>query len=306
MKINCLLEGGLGDLVLASRFIAAVKEVYPDANIGAFINNDQNMKFNMFFNEHWGYLYNRFYPDVKRAAQSYKIQSQLGEENYPAAFSNITQEWKNEILDCDKFYNFHLDSLEFTQYSDIPWMKYLNFIPRPRNMPALRKQSKPFIAVNLFARANHFSGLTKEQSENIISGLRDISEVVVVAPSQEAKDTFYEKNKDITIVTSLEDNLRIASEATLGVSIDSGFRCLFYPFGKACFTLCGLCNKPFTIPDSHKLRWYMWPEHILPININASYLCSIVEGAINSPINQLITNVPSGQVDNHVLRRIYA
>ncbi len=51
---------GIGDLVLATRFLAAVREKHPEDRISVYINNERNGRFNRFLLKHWGYLVNDF------------------------------------------------------------------------------------------------------------------------------------------------------------------------------------------------------------------------------------------------------
>lgn len=306
MKINVLVEGGVGDLILATRFIAAVRDKYPDGHISVFVNNENNEKFNSFIDKHWGYLWNEFHPNVERASKDFKIFSQFGAEVYNGAFENITAEWRKKITDADKWYNFHLDSLKFLEYTDIPWMKYMRHVPTPRNLEPVAPLKPKTVVLNLFARAGHFSGIPKETSDAVISGLRDSNEVLIIAPNEEARDTFYDQHKDIVRVADLSETLSLISQSSLGLSLDSGLRCMFYAFGKGCYTLCKLSNRPFEVPRSHVTRWYMWPEHILPVESKPAYLTTLVENALENSACLLYPDLSAAQIDNLLIKRKYA
>lgn len=305
MRINCLIEGGVGDLILATRFIAAVREAYPDSYVSVFVNNDNNEKFNTFLNKHWGHLWQEFFPNVERVSKDFKITSQFGRESYNAALGNIEEGWYRKIMDADKFYNFHLDSLRFTEYSDIPWLKYVRHVPKPLNLVDNGPMRDNLVVANLYARPEHFSAISREQSDAILSNLRENHEVVVLAPNEEARDEFYGAHRDITIVSDLDKSLSIISKSAVGVSIDSGLRCMFYPFGKSCYTLCKLSNEPFEVAISHVARWYMWPENILPINTNPSYIAALVENGLANPACLLYPQYTAHQIDSALLKRKY-
>lgn len=302
MKINILLEGGVGDLILATRFVAAVREQYPESHITVFVNNDKNDKYNSFLDKHWGHLWNSFEPNVERISDKHQIVSQFGPENYNAAINNIKPEWRTKLNDCDKFYNFHLDALKFLEYQDIPWLKYMKCVPRPRNLePALYAD----VVVNLYARPDHFSAITKQQSDSIIDNIKGSHKTLIIAPNEEVKNTFYEKHKEITVCADLTESLSIISKSKIGVSIDSGLRCMFYPFGLGCYTLCALAQKPFEIVQSHVVRWYMWPEHILPIDVKPAYLSTLVDNALENRACLIYPQYPAARINDVLVKRNY-
>ncbi len=306
MKINVLVEGGIGDLILATRFIAATREKYPVAYITVFVNNECNDKFNDCLLRHWGHLFDGFEPNVTRISKNHTIQSQFGAEHYPAAFNNIIPEWRKKMMDCDRFYNFHLDALAFFEYSDIPWFKYIRHIPTPHNIPEVGGLPDKFVALNLYARPGHFSAISQEVSEKIISNLRESLNLVILAPSEEVRDTFYAKHKDLVRVTDLSESLAIASKSELGLALDSGLRCMFYANSKICFTFCGLSQQPGQVSTSHIARWYPWPEHMLPLTANPAFVSSLVENAVENPACQMFPLIPAKDVDQAIIKRQYA
>ena len=306
MKINILVEGGIGDLMLATRFIAATREKYPVAYITVFVNNDHNEKFNEYILKHWGHLFDAYEPEVTRLNKNHTIQSQFGSEHYPAAFNNIAPEWRKKMLDCDRFYNFHLDALTYFDYPDIPWFKYVRHIPTPRDIPKLQGLPGKFVALNLYARPGHFSAITKEASDKIIENLRDSIGVVILAPSEEVRDTFYEKHKDLVRVTDLSESLGIAARSELGLSLDSGLRYMFYANSKICFTFCGLIQQPGQVSASHIARWYPWPEHMLPLTANPAFVSSLVENAVENPACQMFPLIPAKDINQAIIKRQYA
>lgn len=304
MKINILIEGGIGDLILAMRFVQAVREEYLDAYLQIFINNDNNKIFNSFIQKHWGYLWNEV-KTVSRVSSNYIIQSQFGKEVYNAALSNIDPEQLKDLYNCGKFYNFHLDSLKFLEYSDIPWQKYLKCVPPPKNVDSAPLKYHKKVVLNLYARQNHFSYIPKEKANIIISSLRDKYDLLILAPTEDAVDEFYSEHRDITVATDLSESLAIIKTSLLGLSIDSGLRCMFYAFGKACYTMCGLCTTPFQIPISHSIRWYPWKEHLIPVQSSSEFITNLIGNSLKNSACQVYSEYHSDDIDNALIKRKY-
>ena len=302
MKISAVIEGGMGDMILASRLLAAIKEKHPDSELTVFANNERNWKFNEFFCRHWGHLFDDFDGEIDRRGDFF-IESQFGRENYRGAIENITDAGLAKINAADKVYNLHLDSLAFTR-SDLPWAKYARYVPAPR---CVASEALPVgtVLVNLFARTGHFSGVSSDYACSLISALRKIHPVVVIAPSEEAREEFYAPHRDVVRVTSLSETLSLVSAADCGVSIDTGVRCMFYSVGKPCLTLCGLAKKPFEIPASHQLRWYLMPEHILPVDAKPLFVQSLISNIIENPACAAYPQISARDIDNFLLKRKY-
>lgn len=305
-RINVRLEGGVGDLILASRFLLAVREMYPDSFVSVFISNDANKKYNGFFARHWGYLFDGYEDEVEINDREFQITSQFGQEKWTAAFENIKEEWRTKMLDCDRFYNFHLDALDFTSAKDIAWQKFLKCVPRPENVEVKEIIPSNTIILNLYAREGHSSAISKENANAIIGALRGSNNVIVLAPSEDVKESFYSEHKDLVRVTDLEETLGLISQCALGVSLDSGIRCMFYSFGKPCLTLCSLVKAPFQVPTSHVIRWYPWTEHMLPVDMKPLYVALLAENILENPLCGLYPNIEPKNIDNVLIKRKYA
>lgn len=304
MKVHLLAEGGLGDLIASTRFIAAAREKHPNAEITLFINNDNNDAFNRFIATHWSYLVDKIVGDVHRKSKNYTITSQFGTESYNAAFENIVAEDREFILKCDKFYNLHIDGLHYLD-SDLPWLKYVRHFPKPENVAEVKLPPNS-VFINLYARAGHHNAISKEQSDGIIQSISDVNNAVIVAQSEEVRDTFYKGFEDKVVVADLEQSLALASQCELGVSIDSGLRYFLFPFGKACYTLSHLVKQPFSPPPSHIARWYMWPEHMLPLDVKPMYLGALVDNALTNKACLLFPQFHAAQIDQVIVKRKYA
>ena len=125
-------EVSLGDHILAHRFSVAIKEKYLNSELHVFSDTENNFLQKKVLE----YLYPNFYNSITVIPnKKYKkciINSQFGEEEYRGGIHNIPDEIRDKMIsDCDKFYNLHIDSLEFLNYNDIDWDNYFFHIPKP-------------------------------------------------------------------------------------------------------------------------------------------------------------------------------
>jgi ADP-heptose:LPS heptosyltransferase len=304
MKISVIIGGGVGDMILSTRFLLATREKYPQAAISVFCNDKGLTNHSEFIKKHWPFTFDEFH-SIEMVDPNFKIVSQYGEEVYNEAYKNIKPEIRARIEEADKVYCFRPDSLDYLNYRDIPWTKYLRCIPSPINIQEPPALPEDFVVVNLYAREGHFSAIKKERSDSIISELKKTNNVVILSPSDEVKNTFYKGFENDVIVADLDLCLSIISQSRVGVSIDTGIRCLFHAFGKSCYTLCGMCSQFFGPPHSHWLRWYPWTENMLPLNASTQSIYSLVENSKHGIACELFPTVDPKHMDQVLIIRRY-
>jgi len=305
MKISVTTGGGVGDMILSTRFLAATREKYPSSSISLYCNDKRLISHSDFIKKHWHSYFDSF-RRIEMIDENYRISSQFGGEIYNEAYKNIKEEIRLEIESADKYYCFRPDSLEYLDYKDIPWTKFIRCIPYPSDI-ALCNSKLPddFIVLNLYAREGHYSAVSKEYSDSVIDALKYTNNIIILAPSEEVKNTFYSNHIANVIVADLEQCLSIIEKSRLGVSIDTGLRCLFHSFGKSCYTLCRMCSQFFAPPHSHWLRWYPWTENMLPINASPSTILSLVENSKLGIASELFPTVAPQDMDRVLIRRRY-
>ena len=97
MRISVRMEGGLGDHLLANRFVPAILDNHPNAEINLFSDTGGNsLQSDTLLN-----LYD-FYNSrtlIYREQEEYNIYSQFGKENFPAHISNTSSEDKSIMYD---------------------------------------------------------------------------------------------------------------------------------------------------------------------------------------------------------------
>ena len=304
MEISAIIGGGVGDMILSTRFLAATREKYPSANISIFCNDKGLTNHSEFIKKHWPSFFDSF-SRIEMIDPNFKIRSQYGEEVYNEAYKNIIPETRSKIELADKVYCFRPDSLEYLDYRDIPWTKYLRCIPAPVDVSETNFLPDDFVVLNLYAREGHFSAISKEYSDSIIAEISKTNNVVILAPSEDVKLSFYSGFEDKVIVADLDQCLSIISKSRVGVSLDTGIRCMFHAFGKSCYTLCRMCGQFFSPSHSHWLRWYPWTENMLPINASVSSVYNLVENTKLGIACELFPTVDPRNMDQVLIRRRY-
>lgn len=302
MKISALIGGGLGDMILSTRFIAACRDSHPESEISVFAIDKGITRHSDFVVKNWGYLFNKFTP-VSIVNPNYRLVSSCGEETYPEAYLNILESDRQKIENCDKMYNFIPDAMRFSDYFDIPWVKYRSFIPKPSSIAGF--VSGEYILLNLFVRQDSPSSITKEHSNAIISELVKSHKVVIVAPSEDAKINFYSDYRELVEVASLDRCLQLVAGSKLGVSVDTGIRCMFHALGKTCFTITQNFSDFFQSPLLLEERWYPWQNCILPRSVSPLVISHIVNNAVSRKLCEVYPRISPENLDKTFLIRRY-
>ena len=131
MNINIRMEGGLGDHLVANRFVPGILDKYPEANIKIFSDtegNDRSLKILLKMFKSFYIREGEVIPS--RLNKTHYIHTKFGTENFPAHINNQTPETMGKMMDCDKFYDLHIDGLNWLNH-DYDWLRYFYFFPKP-------------------------------------------------------------------------------------------------------------------------------------------------------------------------------
>src|SRR4051812_207225 len=104
-SIHIRMEGGLGDHLLAVRFLPAIKEKYPNSRIKIF--TDTNGK--TFQAEALKAAYSHLFDEIEvipsKKHKEFWVNCQFGEDNFYGALENIPDDIRERMTkECDKFY----------------------------------------------------------------------------------------------------------------------------------------------------------------------------------------------------------
>jgi hypothetical protein len=304
MNINVRMEGGLGDHLLANRFVYAIKDKYPSAKIKVFSDTENNHKMLEVILSKFPNMYERGGEViVSRKNKKYMITSQFGVENYPCAIENQSDETMQKMLDCDKFYDLHIDGLQWMKY-DFDWLRYFYFFPKPAAIKT-PKYEPGFILTHLYARPDSVYNLDQQY---IIELLEKISEnnKVVILTTEEHKN-YYDsilQNPNLIVDSSstVIDIFDIASECSSFLGIDSGIRYIPYHFGKPVFVFSKYSPQYGSVGPSHLIRWLLFQKNILPVNTNIDAIVKLLNNLKEHPAYSLFPEI-SNNIDQYIVER---
>lgn len=307
MDIAVRLEGGIGDHLLANRFVHALKEKYPNDNFIIFSDPSQDFGQLLFLKEFWPSVYKNAILSPGRVSSQFKIRSQFGEEVYNAAIENQPDSIKYLCERADKFYDLCLDRMEWLDY-DFDWFRYFYFFPKPEKQPVSDNPiNKPFILASLFSRQGSPYTMEKEYVQELFKGMSALSHVVIV--TTEENKSYYDfcvDNPAIEVrVTNLSETFYLASQCSAFIGMDSGVRCMPYYFGKPTFYFTPYCSEYGTSSVAHLVRWMVYERNSLPMHFNLAKTLELLSNSISERNFPLFPFVPPQHRDNILLKRIY-
>lgn len=307
IKINCRLEGGVGDCLLGCRFLPAIKEKHPDSNITLWF--DSNGK--DFQAKTVSCLYSHLFDDYKiipsKKYSEFWVDCQFGTDNFYGAIENVPDDIRKEMTeDCDVFYNLHIDGLKWITY-DFDWRRYFYFFPRPQiaNSEQIRKDlglPNSYVVVHLHSDSSVGHVLEDFYVDGLLKKVSEFVHVVVIAT--EKTKHFYKNYDNVTIlVQPIEKVLPVIEGAKCMVSTDSGFRYVAYGCNVPTIVFSANCVAPQTVPYSHRLRWLMFTEHCLPLNYSFVFVSKTVRNILENPMYSLFPFVQDA--DRELVNRKY-
>jgi hypothetical protein len=262
-------EGGIGDCLLANRFLFAIKEAHPDSNIKVAFDTGVNNKQEKLMKHLWPSTYVNTYTIGEKLNPQFITKNNEGRNvNYVNHPDNLPNKFKEDIKSSDIFYDLHIASLKFFKY-DIPWMKYYWYFPKPEVVTEYKgKLPEKFILVHFYPRPDSFHSLDQSQAINLINELKKILPVVIIC--EEKYFDWYKGCSEWIIDPKIEEIFYIASKCEIFVGADSSIRYIPLHFGKASFVLSKHCQEPFRLDKinlHHLCRWSLYRNLTLPANI---------------------------------------
>lgn len=302
MNIAVRLEGGIGDHLLANRFVHAIIDKYPHASFKFFSDTEGNSKQAEALEALWPCVYaGRIEVLKERKNKEFFIPSKFaadGKENYPAHLDNLPDSFHEEIKNFDKFYDLHIDGLKWMHY-DFDWQRYFYFFPKVEaNTPDMFKVGgEPFILCHLYARPNSPYNMEKWYVESLLCALSKDIKVVVVTTDEDAE--YYKDIPNIKIVApkSIYEVFCIAKYCTAFIGIDSGIRYIPYHFSKPTFVFSKYCPTYGQVVPSHLVRWLIFQYHVLPLHFGTDRVKNLINDALSHPAFNLLPHYSVGDVN---------
>jgi len=311
LKISIRAEGGLGDCLLANRFIPAIKELYPNSEITAYTDSQGKT----FQKEVLEMCYPSFYKEIKvipnKKYKQFWVDCQFGTDNYYGALENVPDNIRAEMEGFDKFYDLHIDSLKWIDY-DFDWLRYHRFFPKPQIN--IEKPTNKYLLLHLVSstygpekRLAGGHGLEQWYIDRLIALLLEKTDLTVKVISTPEINKFYEKFRNNQRVEVLNKNIKdlvtIIGGASVMISVDSGFKYLSYGFGVPTLIFSTHCAAPFKVIPSHQTRWLIFPETCFPLNFDCVFITNLASKIIKNKGYILVPEVT--EFDSQCVRRIY-
>lgn len=307
MDIAVRLEGGIGDHLLANRFVHAIKEKYPDDNLLIFSDPSQDFGQLALMKQCWPSIYKNAIQSPGRVSNKFKIKSQYGVEIYNAAIENQPDSIKKLYEGADKFYDLCLDRLEWLDY-DFDWFRYFYFFPKLERLPTSSAPvKKPFVLANLFSRKDSPYTLKKEYVERLVKDLSD-SHYTIIVTTEENRHyyDFCANNPSIEIrVADLNETFYLASQCSAFIGLDSGVRVMPYYFGKPTFYFSPYCPEYGNPLISHYVRWMVYEKNTLPLESDISDVLRMLKNTIENRVSSIIPGLCKTNKDGILIKRIY-
>lgn len=302
MKINCRLEGGLGDCLLAVRFLPAIKEKYPDSSIHIFVDSNGKTFQADALKSAYGHLFDSIEVIPSKKYKEFWVDTQFGPDNFYGALENVPDDvFKRMTTDCDKFYDLHIDGLKWTSY-DFDWLRYFYFFPAPKIEGSLEGLPNDYVVAHLHSATSVGHRLDQFYVEGLLEKLSKFTKVVVIA-TEETKHLYPENENVRVFIGSVEDVFRVIKGARAMVSTDSGFRYIAYGCGVPTITFSANCFAPNQVPVSHEVRWLMFTNQVYPLNYSFSFVAKMVGGILKNKGLALAPYVQN--YDNEFVNRSY-
>jgi ADP-heptose:LPS heptosyltransferase len=275
MNIAIRLEGGIGDHLLGNRFVHAIHEKYPNANLNIFSDTEDNPRHISLLKDLWPRLYNNTTVLKHRTDQNFKIQSIFGEEAYPAHISNLPDDFESLTKTFDKFYDLHIDSLKWLNY-DFDWLRYYYFFPKPDiNI----ETGNEYIMAHLYSRPNSPYNLEQWYVLKLLNKLSENNKIVIVTQADHVdfySELFDNKNIKIECPESPLEIFKISAKCKLFIGIDSGVRYMPYHFSKPTYLFSKYCGSYGQVAHSHLIRWLIFPKNVFPMHFNIDSVSNII------------------------------
>jgi ADP-heptose:LPS heptosyltransferase len=288
MNIAVRLEGGLGDHLLGHRFVHAIKEKYPNCKIHAFSDTEGNSRSIELLRELFPSIYKEAHTVGKRKNQNFEIKTPFGNERYPAHIRNLPDSTLTQINACDKFYDLHIDGLNWLNY-DFDWLRYYYFFPKPE-IDLISPYESGYIMAHLYSRPDSPYNLEQWYTIQLLSKLSENNKIVIIT-QQEHKEYYSQlfNNSNITINTAnnVLEIFKIAQGCSCFIGIDSGIRYIPYYFSKPVFVFSKYCTEYGSVAYSHLIRWLIFPKMVLPMHFNIDIVKNMIYNSIHNPVNIL-------------------
>ncbi len=310
LSINVRMEGGLGDHLLAVRFLPAIKEKHPGCRIKIF--TDTNGK--TFQKEALTAAYSHLFDEIEvipsKKYAEFWVNCQFGEDNYYGAMENIPDEIRERMVNgCDKFYDLHIDGLKWMQ-ADFDWLRYFYQFPRPKidTFPTDLEDDDfgkdGYVVMHLHSATSKGHVLEQFYIDGLVKKVSEFSKVILISTKED--NHLYEhlsSDRVVVLNETVENVFYVIANAKAMISTDSGFRYIAYGAGVPVITFSANCVAPGQVPLSHEIRWLMFTKTVLPLNYSFTFVAKTVKKILENKGYALVPFIED--FDRTLVNRVY-
>jgi hypothetical protein len=308
--VSIRLEGGIGDHLLANRFIGAIKEKHPNAQLNFYSDTENNDKQINLLKYAWPSIYTNNNCKVieSRKSKDFKVKSQFGEEVYNCHLDNLPDQYIKLFNDSDYFYNLCIDNLDWLNYS-FDWKRYFYFFPRPEINNQLSDIKDSYILTHLYPRPNSDHNVEQWYVIALLKKLLASGKQVVSVCQTEYMD-FYKEISDLQYPNftltdcSLEDFFALSEACSAFIGVDSGLRYFPLHYGKPTYVFSKYCKEPLQAWPSHVLRWLVFEKYVFPMHYDINTVCNVLINSTSHPACSLFPNL-GHKIENSIIQRFY-
>lgn len=290
------MEGGLGDHFAANRFIPAIRERHPNCTIDLFSDTEGNTAQSEILNKMWPSHFNETFIIEEKKYKNFRIKStNFPEEDHRGNIKNIPDDqYKTMTEEYDKFYDLHIDSLEWLNH-DYDWLKHFYTFPKPETSGRLKGDScwfpEKFILAHLYARDDADSNMESWYIERLLKNITQEFDVIVLYDDKsedQYKELMKQKNEKLHFMReSLVNIFDIASRCSAMFGIDSGIRFIPYHYGKPVFTFSKYCKEYGVVQYSYLIRWLFNDRYVFPLHYEVTSAAKILKNCLKNPAYRL-------------------
>jgi len=308
--VSIRLEGGIGDHLLANRFVGAIKEKHPDAQLNFYSDTENNYKQINLLKYAWPSIYTEKNCKVieHRKSKDFKVKSQFGEETYNCHLNNLPDKYIRLFADSHYFYNLCIDNLDWIHYG-FDWKRYFYFFPLPEINSYSHISGHSYILTHLYPRPNSDHNVEQWYAIALIKKLLESGKQVVSVCQTEYMDFYKEitelKDANFTLTDcSLNEFFDLSQRCSAFIGVDSGLRYFPLHYGKPTYVFSKYCKEPFSAWPSHVLRWLIFEKYVLPIHFDINAVSNII---INSTLHPASSIFPQfgKSLENAIIERSY-
>tara|TARA_R110000824_G_scaffold20482_5_gene77106 strand:+ start:6656 stop:7474 length:819 start_codon:yes stop_codon:yes gene_type:complete len=248
-------EGGLGDCLLANRFIPAIREYHPDSEITFALDNDRGESFQLD-------VLSYFYPEIS--------------DNY-SFFSD------HEPSHFDYFYDLHIDKMLWTQYS-FDWLSRFYYFPKPK----IEIEKEDFVCLHLTHDKWPPKNLSKYYIARLIEEIRKVHPFIKAICTESEKESYEDiLNEDEVVCSDIITACKTVAASKAFITIDSGFKYIAYAYGVPTIETADYYKEIGKVHPMIKARWLPFNERGLPLMYNVEFFKAALYNILNNKISTI-------------------